>query len=153
MIPLPRDLCRRTVVHDPPSFSEYPIQLGMGKDVWRVAVASMLLNRTQRRQVEPVLKELLTAWPTPEALSRAEGLEAVVRPCGMHVSRARQLVRFSSNWMADWWNDLRDLPGVGVYCADAVGLFCFSCVELESTDHVLHRYARGCCERDTADET
>lgn len=116
------------------------LQESLGGDPWRVAVASMLLCRTTRRQAEPVLQTLLLRWPYPEYLCRADvrDVEFVVRPCGLHRNRARQLIRFSSMWLGDGWVDLRDLPGVGLYVSDAVGLVCFGCTALESSDHALH---------------
>lgn len=119
------------------------LQETVGKDPWKVAIASMLLNRTRRQQAEPVLRELLNRWPDAAALSRADAaeVEEVVRPCGLHRNRARQLVRFSNRYMGDGWDDLRELPGVGLYVADAVGLVCFGCTDLESSDKVLAQCA------------
>jgi hypothetical protein len=45
--------------------------------------------------------------------------------------------RFCVMWLGDGWSDMRELPGVGVYVADAVGLFCFGCMELRCVDRVL----------------
>ena len=106
-------------------------------------MASMLLCRTRRAQAEPVLKELLHRYPTPEALCRSEDLETLVRPCGLHRNRARQLQRFSCVWLGDGWSEMLGMPGVGLYVADAVGLFCLGCTELESSDTVLREYAES----------
>src|SRR5580692_5861190 len=124
-----------------------PLQLQLGKDPWKVAVASMLLCRTRRAKAEPCMDELLREWQGPEALARADAaeIESVKRPCGLHRQRARQLVRFSSLWFSEY-DDLRELPGVGLYVADAVGLFCFGCTELSCSDGVLREYAEGLCE-------
>lgn len=92
-------------------------------------------------QAEPTLRTLLRLYPTPEALCRAEDIEELVRPCGLYRNRARQLVRFSSLWLGDSWSEMRELPGVGIYVADAVGLFCFGCTELECYDAALRGYA------------
>lgn len=120
-----------------------PLQVCLGGCPWRVAVASILLCRTRGAQTRPVLRELLSRYPTPEAVCRAEGLEELLRPCGLHRSRARQLQRFSCLWLSDTWQDMRELPGVGLYVADAVGLFCFSDMNLESADAVLRLYAES----------
>ena len=149
MVPLLREKLRAIV----PTAVSSPqagrlLQECLGGCPWRVSVASMLLCRTTRRQAEPALLELLRRWPGPEFLCRADLLEveSVVRPCGLYRNRARQLTRFSSLWLGDGWEDLRDLCGVGVYVADAVGLVCLGCTELESKDHALRsladRYAR-----------
>ncbi len=122
-----------------------PLQTFMGRDSWRVAIASMLLCRTRRIRVEWVMLDLLKRWPGPEYLCRAdaEEVERVVRRCGLHRTRARQLIRFSCLYLGDGWEELQELPGVGVYVADAVGLFCLGCTELESKVAVLRAYVQG----------
>lgn len=124
MVPLPR-LILKAIVPGPytkPS-PDRPLQESLGKCPWRVAIASMLLCRTTRRQAEPALFNILRKWPAPEYLCRADSrdVEFVSR---LRRNRARQLIRFSSLWLGDGWEDLRELPGVGVYVADAVGLAC-----------------------------
>lgn len=143
MIPLPRSLVK---VKLPPAaslrFGWTPLQVGMQESPYYVALASMLLCRARRAQAEPVLMDMLERWPYPEELCRAEELEEVLRPCGLQRNRARQIGRFATLWLSDSWDDLRDLPGVGLYVADAVGLFCFGCTELESGDDVLKEFAQ-----------
>jgi methyl-CpG-binding domain protein 4 len=111
-------------------------------DPWRVIVASVLLNRTSHLAVRPILMELFEKWPSPSALGRAdvEDLAALLRPLGLHRRRARILRAASWSWEHVPWTDARDLPGVGPYVADAVGIFCFGHREMESSDHVLRRY-------------
>jgi endonuclease III len=140
LIALPRETVR-SMWSDSWRMGEYLLQDGMGRCPWRVAVCSMLLVRCRRVQMERPLEALLCAWPTPIALSLSDTaeLEAVLRPCGFQRSRARRLQRFCGEWLMDWWSDMRELTGVGVYVADAVGLCCFDCVELESSDQALAR--------------
>ena len=143
MIPLPRLMVR--TAHSEPSvdLEAWLLQAGLGGCPWRVAVASILLNRTTRRQVEPVLVELLERWPGPVELAMADRAELAdcIRPLGLQYNRARTLIRFSAEFLEDGWDDLRDLPGVGPYVADAVGLVCFGCTDLESSDRALAAYA------------
>ena len=140
-MPLPPDLVH-SVLHCPsPMFDRTPIQVGMMGDPWRVAVASVLMCRARRPQVQPVLERLLTAYPTRQRMAVAEDLEEMLRPCGLHRNRARALQRLSFRWDLGTWKDLRELPGVGTYVADAVGLFCFGCKDIESGDHALLAYA------------
>lgn len=134
-----KSLVPRPVVWSTPG----PLQACLGGCPWRVAVASMLLCRIWRAQAESALRELLHRWPDAVALCRAEGLEWVLLPCGLHRNRARQLQRFSCLWLGDGWEEMRELPGVGLYVADAVGLFCLGCTDLESSDEVLRGYADG----------
>lgn len=142
MMKLPPELCWAAKPLLPVRFDAAPLQVGMNGNVWHTAVASMLLCRARRQQAEPVLRTLLERWPTHECLARSETaeLEDVVRPCGLQRNRARQLQRMSVSYSAEWWDDLRELPGVGLYVADAVGLFCFGCTELESGDAVLQTF-------------
>lgn len=132
----------RRCVPGPHRYDARVLQAGLGKDPWKVAIASMLLCRARRVQAEPVLCRLLSHWPTANALAVASHLdvEQVVRPCGFQHNRARKLVRFSGQYIDDYWNDLRQLVGVGSYVSDAVGLFCFGRTNLECTDRVLVSY-------------
>lgn len=139
---LTRELCKSLVSAMPPRFDLYPLQVGMGKDVWRVAAVSMLLCRSRRAQAEPVAERMLTLWPTAMDLARAEELEVVLRPCGLQRNRARQLQRFCVAWLGDAWEDLRELPGVGQYVADAVAVFCFGSSDVICGDKVLLEYVR-----------
>lgn len=145
MIPLPGELCRsmRAPAGSVFDCSRRPLQVGLLGDAWAVTVASVLLCRTRRAQVDRVLEALLEQYPAPALLSIAEtsDVEELVRPCGLYRGRTRQLQRLSSKWDTRVWDDLRDLPGVGKYVADAVGLFCFGCTELESSDSALVKYA------------
>ncbi len=122
-----------------------PLQATLGEDPWKVMLAAMLLCRARRAQAEPVLKELLVRWPDAASLARSDTseLEAVVRPCGLHRSRARQMQRCASLWHSEAWEFLSDLPGVGDYVNDSVAVFCFGCKELECSDHVLKEYLHG----------
>ena len=149
MIELPFVKLRHMFSLELPRYDLSPLQLGMGIDPWRVAVCSMLLCRSRRMQAQPVLQVLLNFWPSAPHLARANEseVEAVVRPCGLQRNRARQLIRFSSLYLADTWQDMRELPGVGAYVADAVGLFCLGCTELDSSDGVLRKYAESLCAR------
>ena len=135
---LGREECK-ALVPGPIQWGARVLQAGMGRCPWRVAVASMLLCRTRRVQAEPVLRVLLDRWPTAADLAHADtaAIEGVVRTCGFGRQRARQLQRFSVEWLGDWWEDMRELTGVGVYVADAVSIACFDCTEMQSTDHAL----------------
>lgn len=129
---------------------EAPLQAGLGRDPWRVAVASMLLQRARRAQASPTLEKLLHRWPTPNALAIADlvELEEVLRPCGLHRQRARQLQRMSGLYISESWEDLRELPGVGAYTSDAVGLFCFGRTDLECDDRVLREHAEALAKQE-----
>lgn len=144
MIELPRLTCKElSSKSGAPSFDGHPLQVGMGKCPWRVAVASVLLNRTHVRQARPALRELLSLWPNAASLSKADpwSVSPIVHSCGFGERRTKTLIALSTQWCTDLWTDMRDLTGVGAYVSDAVGLFCFGCTELQSTDPVLKEYA------------
>lgn len=113
----------------------------MDRDPWRVAVASMLLCRTRRVQAEPALSRLLLLWLTAGDLARSdtERLTSIIKPCGFGRTRARQLQRFSVRYLGEW-TDIAELPGVGVYVSDAVGLFCLNRLDILGRDTVLEAY-------------
>lgn len=143
MIPLPRDMLHATKFSPHWNVAARPIQVGLGRDPWKVAIASIMLCRTRREQMEDVLAEMLDIYQAPPDLAYAQedALQTMLRPLGFHRQRARQMQRFSQKYTSTDWSDLRELPGVGKYVADSVGLFCFGCVQLESTDHALKAYA------------
>jgi endonuclease III len=68
-------------------------------------------------------------------------LEALLRPLGLHRQKARQLVRFSWQYLGEWWDDIGELAGVGAYVREAVGLVCFSYTDLSCGDRALTEYA------------
>jgi hypothetical protein len=138
---LPR-LILQAIVPGPAHPGPGLLQSNLGGCPWRVTVASILLCRTRRNQAEPALWEILRRWPTAGHLARAEGLEDVIRPCGLHRNRARQLTRFSGLWLGGSWDDLRELPGVGLYVSDAVGLVCLGCTDIASGDRALLEHAK-----------
>lgn len=139
MIPLPRELILAAPFCEAPRFDLSPVQLGFDGSPWHVAVASMLLCKV--RLDRPLMEAVFAHWPDPESVAASDrALEELLRPLGLHRQRARQVQLLSRRWDTDW-ADLRDHPGVGVYVADAVGLTCFGCVELESSDGVLATYA------------
>lgn len=141
-----RERCREVEkISRGPSFGLWPLQLGMGGCPWRTAVCAMFLCRTRRTQAEPILREVLERWPTAADLAHADesALEQMVRPLGLQRNRARQLVRFSSRYLTDGWEDLEELPGVGVYVLDSVRIFVFHEYDgLRSSDSVLAEYVR-----------
>lgn len=140
-----REECRTKVCSTPPRYDGRLLQEGLGGCPWRIIVASVLLCRARRAQAEPALRELFRRWPNPASLCRADADEVaeVVRPCGLHRNRARTLMRMSTLWFSDAWSDVRDLPGVGIYVADAVGVFCFDSEEVLSGDRALLAYVHA----------
>lgn len=119
------------------------LQTGMQGDPWRVGIASILLHQTTRRQAQLGLRRLLERWSTPALLAKAEDWEVAiaVRACGLQTRRARYLIGFSYELLYRAHGEARQLPGVGPYVLDALKLFCFGRVDVESTDRVMRMYA------------
>ena len=145
-----RAMCRGKPAGCVLDFGRRPLQAGLGGCPWRVAVASILLCRTRKVCVAPMLKGFFARWPTAGDLARSdtEELEAVLQPLGLQRRRARQLQRFSVRYLGDSWEELTDLPGVGAYVRDAVGLVCFGLTDVACGDKALLEYVE-CCQSST----
>lgn len=99
------------------------------EDAWAVLVAAFLLRKTTVRQVLAVYRELMSRFPSPEALLKADvgTLEGLLRPLGIEHQRARHLIevaevivkRFGGKIPCDR-KALESLPGVGEYIASEV---------------------------------
>lgn len=94
----------------------------LGKDPWKLVITAILQRRALRKQVEHVVAKLFAMYPGPEYLCRARevDVEAIVRPCGLYRTKVRQLMRFSSFYVSNGWEELTELPGVCEFIADAV---------------------------------
>lgn len=94
-------------------------------DPFHILLAEILLQRTRAEAVEPVFGKVLRKWPTPAALAAAPLTEVVdaILPLGFQHRAARlkalgsALERIGS--MPSETNELRALPGVGRYVANA----------------------------------
>ena len=140
---LPREVCKlKSLTAPKPNFSVSPIQAGMGGCPWRVAIASMLIQRGRSWCVRFVLDNVLKDYPNPEVLARSEygALEYLLRPSMLRVNYARQLQRMSIKWLGNGWNDMRELPGVSVYVSDCVSVFCFNATTTVTNNEELKEY-------------
>jgi A/G-specific adenine glycosylase len=100
--------------------------------VFDLLVTEMLLSRTRASAVEPVALELLSRFPDPPQLARAEPheVERILYPLGLHHKRAQQLIRCAAELVKKFEGDvprdtklLMTLPYVGRYAASAVMCF------------------------------
>lgn len=119
---------------------------------WRLLLSTVLLKRTTRSQVDPVLYEFLTKWPTPESVvaTPANEISIVIRPLGMCHRRASGLIRFSNDYLeltrkkndtSSWTRqDVRSLFYCGDYACDAYQIFVQKNIEVLATDHALQDY-------------
>lgn len=112
-------------------------------DEWKILVCCILLNRTKRAQVEPILDQLFQAYPDARVMSRAEfsHLSSVLKPLGFQNRRARTLQQFSDDFLNKLWDDPRELYGVGEYAARGWEMLCAGIVGDEPPqDHALTYY-------------
>lgn len=125
-----------------PRFDLFPLQLGMPSP-WHVIVAS-LTRSVSRKYAAQFTQKILDRWRNPSqlALASVEELRLILRR-GTHAQRiARSMIGISKRWHSDDWRDLRDLPGVTVYIADCVQVFCFQEYQLTCTDKELHTFVK-----------
>jgi DNA (cytosine-5)-methyltransferase 1 len=101
-------------------------------DPWHVLMAEVCLHRTRADQVRPVYEALAELAPTPAAMAErgAEALD-VMRSLGLRwradnmITIARVLVETHGGRVPSTELELRQLPGVGDYVANAVLTFGF----------------------------
>jgi A/G-specific adenine glycosylase len=97
-------------------------------NAFHVLIAEILLQQTNVRKVTPVYKEIINRYSKPSKMSEADlkDLEELIKPLGL-LYRAERLIKISKI-ITDKYNglipedkaDLKFLPGVGEYIADAV---------------------------------
>ena len=104
---------------------------GPSASAWSVMVSEFMLQQTPVARVLPVHERWLTRWPTPAALAAEPAGEAVRawgrlgyprRALRLHASAVAITERHEGAVPASY-DDLRALPGVGDYTADAIAVF------------------------------
>lgn len=127
----------------PPASPHCLIQESLFPNEWLILVACVMLNCTQRRQVERVWPAFVRAWPDAMSLSTADpaAVEAIVAPLGFGKRRAVTLIRLSQDYLRPGWTDARALSGVGEYAGRAHDVFCRGVLsETAPNDHALTKY-------------
>lgn len=115
----------------------------MCEQPFALLLCCILLNQTQRRQVDRVLHALLAQYGSAAAMAAAdEGqLAALLRPLGLHRRRARTLIAFAAAFLRDEWLRPAELPGVGRYGQDAYDIFYLGrWDQVTPSDHALSSY-------------
>lgn len=99
------------------------------QDAWQLLVSVRLAAQCTDARVNVVMTELLRAFPSVEALAAAgpEAIEAIVRPCGLGRSKARDinacmrvLHEQYADRVPDTMEELLKLPGVGRKSANLI---------------------------------
>lgn len=102
------------------------IQEDLWPSEWLVLVSCIMLNMTNRKQVEQVLPEFMERWPGPEEFLDADfmDVERLLHPLGLAERRTTILKRMTERYLEGDWDDARDLPGIGIYGGAAWDIFC-----------------------------
>jgi endonuclease III len=70
-------------------------------DPWKLLVSTILLNKTQRAQVDVIFFQFLQKWPDAVSTSMADPNEIleIIGPLGLGNKRSKSLVRFSKEYL------------------------------------------------------
>ena len=112
-------------------------------DGWKILTVCLLLNQTSRRQVEPMVDNLFSLYPTPESMVSAcsDELYSVIKPLGLANKRVKTLKKFSENFLSSSWVHARELYGCGKYADDAYRIFIKGeWKDVNPQDHALNDY-------------
>ena len=95
----------------------------------RLAIRGILSAQCTDTRVNHTCGELFSLYPDMESLSResAERIGEIIKPCGLHNSKARSVKAFAENFCGKWGNEVpRDVeelmtcPGVGKKIANLI---------------------------------
>ena len=98
-------------------------------EAWKLLVSVRLAAQCTDARVNVVVKDLYEKYPSPQALAAAsvEDIEAIVKPCGLGHSKARDihkcmtmLVEEYDGHVPDDFDELMKLPGVGRKSANLI---------------------------------
>lgn len=116
------------------------IQEVVAPNVFRLLVATCLLNQTKGRAAMPVFWELLRRWPDEHSLAKADVVELtdLLQPIGLHNIRAHRLINMSKTMVEIPYDENNSFksrdrtapdtpigiyPGVGRYAIDSWRIF------------------------------
>ena len=112
-------------------------------DGWKMLVCCMLVNLTNRKQVDTVRDKLFSRYPTPQDMMRAKHSELVdiIKPLGLYNTRADRLIKMSEGYVKGF-NSVDELYGIGQYAEDSWDIFQNNNLNVKPTDKVLQEYLR-----------
>ena len=112
-------------------------------DGWKMLTCCMLLNLTNRKQVDTVRDELFSRYPTPKDMMNANQSELAVllKPLGLYNRRAKSLIKMSKGYVKGF-KDVSELYGIGQYANDSWEIFQNNNIKVNPTDKVLLEYLR-----------
>jgi endonuclease III len=145
-----------------PTREDPPLQEIVRKEdhgAWRVAVVTLMLVATTRRQVETVYRRFFDAYPSPRDVIEAgrDRLEAELAATGLHRQKAHRIWYLSTMYQAlccasDATTEpedfpIRVMPGCGEYVQHAWRIFVLCDFDFEPCDAVLVEWVRVVNER------
>ena len=112
-------------------------------DGWKMLTCCMLLNLTNRRQVDVIRDELFKRYPTPKDMMNANESELaqLLQPLGLYNRRAKSLKKMSEGYVKGF-KSVDELYGVGEYAKDSWEIFQNNNKKVKPTDKVLQEYLR-----------
>jgi len=112
-------------------------------DGWKMLTCCMLLNLTNRKQVDTVRDELFSRYPTPKDMMNANQSELadLLKPLGLYNRRAKSLIKMSKGYVKGF-KDVSELYGIGQYANDSWEIFQNNNIKVNPTDKVLLEYLR-----------
>ena len=112
-------------------------------DGWKMLTCCMLLNLTNRKQVDTVRDELFSRYPTPKDMMNANQSELadLLKPLGLYNRRAKSLIKMSKGYVKGFKN-VSELYGIGQYANDSWEIFQNNNIKVNPTDKVLLEYLR-----------
>ena len=112
-------------------------------DGWKMLTCCMLLNLTNRKQVDTLRDELFKKYPTPKDMMNAKHRELadILKPLGLYNRRATSLRLMSAGYIGGF-KSVDELYGIGKYAKDSWEIFQNNNMSVNPTDKVLQEYLR-----------
>ena len=106
----------------------------------------MLLNLTNRKQVDTVRFKLFKKFPTPKDMMNADESELanLLQPLGLYNRRAKSLKKMSEGYV-EGFKSVDELFGIGKYAKDSWEIFQNNNTKIKPDDKVLQEYLRVAC--------
>ena len=110
-------------------------------DGWKMLTCCMLLNLTNRKQVDTIRDELFSKYPTPKDMMNANQSELaeLLKPLGLYNRRAKSLKKMSEGYVKGF-KSVDELYGIGQYAMDSWEIFQNNNRNVNPTDKVLLAY-------------
>ena len=109
----------------------------------KMLTCCMLLNLTNRKQVDTIRDELFSKYPTPKDMMNANQSELaeLLKPLGLYNRRAKSLKKMSEGYVRGF-KSVDELYGIGQYAKDSWEIFQNDNLNVNPTDKVLLKYLK-----------